>query len=387
MNNFVYQNPTQLIFGKNTESTVGAEVSKYGKKVLLHYVGGSIKSTGLYDRIVSSLNESSVDFIELSGVQPNPRVSLVREGVTLCKEHNVDFILAVGGGSVIDSAKAIALGATNEDDVWNLIRGSEIKNNCLPLGVILTIPAAGSESSSGSVITNEEGLYKRAIGHGSMRPKFAILNPELTYTLPMSQTLNGLSDMLAHVMERYFVTTKNVELTDRLCEATMKTIINNARKVLVSPNNYDVRAEIMISGTVAHNNWLDIGRGGDWASHDIEHELSGIYDIAHGAGLSIIFPAWMKYVYKTDINRFVQFANRVWDIEIDINDLEGTALKGINALETFFKEIGLPTRLSDVDIDGSRLEEMAKKSNEDGPRGSFVKLYEKDVLSIFRLAL
>ena len=386
MQNFVFDNKTKIIFGKGQEQLVGQESVGYGKKLLLHYGGGSIKTSGLYDTVVNSLHEQDIEIFELGGVKPNPRVSLVRNGVALCKEHNIDFILAVGGGSVIDSAKAIAAGANYDGDVWDFFTGEAAVTDCLPIGVVLTIPAAGSESSAGTVITNEQGWYKRATGHLSMRPQFAILNPVLTYTLPSYQTACGITDMIAHILERYFTNEMNVEVTDRLCEATLRTIINNAHTVLEEPTNYEARAEIMWSGTIAHNDFLNTGRIGDWGSHDIEHELSGIYDIAHGAGLAIIFPAWMKYVYKHDINRFVQFANRVWDVEIDLNNLEKTALAGIKKTEQFFSSIGMPVTLKEADIGEEHFEEMAKKATERGPLGNFIKLHEADVYEIYQLA-
>jgi alcohol dehydrogenase YqhD (iron-dependent ADH family) len=386
MQDFMFHNSTKIIFGKDKEQLAGQESVVYGKKLLLHYGGGSIKSSGVYDKVVTSLREQGIEIFELGGVKPNPRVSLVREGVTLCKENDIDFILAVGGGSVIDSAKAIAAGAHYDGDVWDFFEGKSEIQDCLPMGVVLTIPAAGSESSSGTVITNEDGWYKRSTGHITMRPQFAILNPVLSYTLPAYQTACGITDMMAHILERYFTNEKNVDLTDRLCEATLKTIINHAHTVLEDPTNYAARVEIMWSGTIAHNDLLGTGRVGDWASHDIEHELSGIYDIAHGAGLAVIFPAWMKYVYKHDVNRFVQFANRVWDVEIDLNDLEKTALSGIKKTEQFFSSIGMPVTLKEANIDTAHFEEMAKKGTENGPLGNFVKLYEEDVLEIYHLA-
>ncbi|WP_100407918.1 iron-containing alcohol dehydrogenase [Bacillus solitudinis] len=386
MQNFVFQNATKIIFGQETEQLVGEESVQYGSKILLHYGGGSIKESGLYERVVDSLHNQGIEIIELGGVKPNPRVSLVREGVALCKQHNVEFILAVGGGSVIDSAKAIAAGVHYEGDVWDFFEGKSPVTDCLPIGVILTIPAAGSESSGGTVITNEDGLYKRAVGHELMRPMFAILNPVLTYTLPVYQTACGITDMIAHILERYFTNEKNVDLTDRLCEATLKTIIKNAHTVISDPTNYEARAEIMWAGTLAHNDLLGTGRIGDWGSHDIEHEISGIYDITHGAGLAIIFPAWMKYVYKHDVNRFVQFANRVWDVEIDLNHLEKTALEGIKKTEQFFQSIGMPITLSEANIDETHFEEMARKATERSPLGNFIKLKKSDVFEIYKLA-
>lgn len=386
MRDFVFQNGTKIIFGKDKEDVVGLESVVYGEKLLLHYGGGSIKNSGLYDKVKQSLLEQGIEIFELGGVQPNPRVSLVREGIAICKENDIDFILAIGGGSVIDSAKAIAAGAKYDGDVWDFFDGKGTITECLPIGVVLTIPAAGSESSDGSVITNEDGLYKRAVGHANLRPKFAILNPVLTYTLPAYQTACGITDMMAHILERYFTNERNVELTDRLCEATLKTIIHNAHTVLEDPTNYEARAEIMWSGTIAHNDLLSTGRIGDWGSHDIEHEISGIYDIAHGAGLAIVFPAWMKYVYKHDLNRFAQFANRVWDVEMDLNDLERVALTGIQKTEQFFRSIGMPVALSEVGIGEEHFTEMAKKGTERGPLGNFVKLYEEDLVKIFNLA-
>jgi len=388
MNNFVFHNATKIIFGKGTENQVGAETAKYCKKVLLHYGGGSIKKTGLYDKVTKSLRDAGVEYIELSGVQPNPRLSLVREGIELCRKNNIEFILAVGGGSVIDSAKAISIGIPYDGDVWDFYTGKASVEKAIPVGVVLTIPAAGSESSGSSVITNEDGWYKRGAGSVLMRPKFAIMNPEITFTLPPYQTACGAADIMAHIMERYFTNVKNVDLTDRLCEATLKTMIKNVPIALKEPENYAARAEIMWAGTIAHNDLLDTGRIGDWASHDIEHEISGIYDIAHGAGLAIVFPAWMKYVYKHDIDRFVQFATRVWNVEMDFECPERTALEGIKRLKNFFRQIGLPVSLSDANIADDRLEEMADKRTDYGKEtvGKFVELNREDVLNILKLA-
>jgi len=388
MLNFEFDNKTKIIFGKKVEEQVGELVSANAKKVLLHYGGGSIKKNGLYDRVITSLQKAGVEYVELGGVVANPRVSLVREGIQLCRDEQVDFILAVGGGSVIDSAKGIAAGFHYQGDVWDLYMRKDTFDACLPIGVVLTIPAAGSESSGGSVVTNEEGLWKRDIGSLNLRPVFALLNPELTFTLPAYQTACGISDMLAHVMERYFTRVIKVDLTDRLAEAIMKSVVKQAQILNQIPDDYDARAEIMWAGTLAHNDLVGTGRQGDWSSHGIEHELSGIYDIAHGAGLSIVFPAWMKQVYKTDIPRFAQFANRVFDIEINTMNLEDTAIKGIEAMENFYNLIGMPTRLSQVNIDDTRFEEMADKATEKGTTtmGSFVKLTKFDVMAIFELA-
>lgn len=388
MENFTFQNPTRIIFGRGAENQVGKEAAKYGKKILLHYGGGSIKKSGLYQRIVNSLNEAGVHFIELSGVKPNPRLSLVHQGIKLCREQGIQLILAVGGGSVIDSAKAIAMGIPYTGDVWDIFTGKATLKEALPVGTILTIPAAGSEASTASVITNEDGWYKRGFNSELIYPKFSILNPELAFTLPKYQVACGISDIMAHVMERYFTNTPNVELMDRLCESTLKTVINNAPLVLEQPNNYDAWAEVMWAGTVAHNNLLNTGRTGDWGSHDIEHELSAIYDVAHGAGLAVIFPAWMKYVYKHDLNRFVQYAVRVWNVEHSFWSPEKTALEGIRRLEDFYHSIGLATDLKGIGIDESRLEEMADKcTNSDRATvGNFAKLGRADVLRILTSA-
>ena len=386
MENFTFRNATKIIFGKDTESQVGIEAARYGNKILLHYGGGSIKKYGLYDRILKSLKDAGLEIIELGGVQPNPRLGLVKRGIDICRKEKIDFILAVGGGSAIDSAKAIAAGVPYTGDVWDFFaRKAEVKK-VMPLGVVLTIPASGSEASSSLVITNEEGLYKRAFSSELLRPGFAVLNPEITYTLPPYQTACGVSDIMAHIMERYFTTVKDVELTDRLCEATLKTVINNTPMVLKEPENYGARAEIMWAGTIAHNDLLSTGRISDWGSHAIELEISGIYDIPHGAGLAVVFPAWMKYVYKKDLKRFARFAVRVWNEEPDFNDIEKTALAGIKRLEGFFKEIGLPTTLKEANVPYDRLEEMARKCTEGRSVGNFVKLSKDDVLAILMLA-
>jgi len=386
MINFEFQNTTKIIFGKDTELSVGKQLKPYGKKILLHYGGSSIKKYGLYDKVINSLKSDNFEIVELGGVSPNPKLSLVYEGIKICKTQNIDCILAVGGGSVIDSAKAIGIGAKYDKDVWDFyLKKAEIKDT-LPLGVILTIPAAGSEASSGSVITKEEGQLKKDCGSNLIRPKFAILNPEITYTLPKYQTAAGVTDMMAHILERYFTNVKDTKLIDSLCESTLKVIIDSSLIALKNPTDYAARSELMWASTLAHNDLLGTGRIGDWASHMIEHELSGIYDIAHGAGLAIIFPAWMKYVYKHNIDRFTQFANKVWDVPIDSTNLEKTALEGIKKTEDFFELIGMPTTLTKANILDNRYEEMAKKATKYGPLGNFVSLNTNDVINIYKLS-
>ncbi len=388
MDNFIFRNTTKILFGRGMENHVGKEILAYCKNILLHYGGGSIKKTGLYDRVVQSLKEAGIRWVELSGVKPNPRLSLVREGIKLCREEKLDFILAIGGGSAIDSAKAIAMGVVYEGDVWDIYAGRVNPTAALPVGTVLTIPAAGSEASTASVITNEDGWYKRGFNSEIIYPAFSILNPELAFTLPKYQVACGSADILAHLMERYFTNTQNVELTDRMIEAIMKTLTHHVPRVLEQPDNYDSWAEIMWSGTVAHNNLMNTGRVGDWGSHDIEHELSAIYDVAHGAGLAVVFPAWMKYVYKHDVARFCQFATRVWSVEPDFRSPEETALEGISRLEKYLKSTGMPVTLKELGVPDDRLEEMAAKAtnNDTSTIGQFVKLKKADILNILKLA-
>ncbi len=386
MENFSFQNPTKIIFGRGTENEAGNETKHFSRKILLHYGSGSIKKSGLFDRVTKSLEGAGIRVQELPGVKPNPRLSLVRRGIELCREEGINFILAVGGGSVIDSAKAIAAGVPHNGDVWDLFAGKAEIKKALSVGGIVTIAAAGSEASNGAVVTKEDGLYKRAIVSELLRPKFAILNPELTFTLPPYQTACGAADIMAHVMERYFTQVPHVDLTDRLCEATLKTMIKSTPVVLEDPENYDARAEIMWAGTVAHNDLLGTGRIPDWGAHMIEHELSAIYDVPHGAGLTVVFPAWMQYVYKRNMDRLAQYAARVWDVEQDLESTERTLLEGIRRTSHFFKEIGLPVTLGELNVPDDRLEEMAAKCTEGGPIGNFMKLEKDDVLNIFKLA-
>ena len=387
MENFTFVNPTKIIFGKSTEEGVGREIKPFSSRVLMHYGKESIRKSGLFDRICRALDKEGIQHVELGGVSPNPRLSLVREGIKICREKKLDFILAVGGGSVIDSAKAIAAGVPYGGDVWDFYMRKATIAAMLPVGVVLTIPAAGSESSNGSVITNEEGSLKKDAGSELMRPRFAIMNPELTFTLPPYQTACGAADIMAHVMERYFTNARAVEFTDRLCEATLKTIIDHTPRVLAEPQNYNSRAEIMWAGTIAHNDLLSTGRVGDWGSHMIEHELSAIYDVAHGAGLAVVFPAWMKRVYTHDVARFAQFAGRVWNVDYNFEDPTRTALEGIRRMEAFFHQIGLPVTLQELGVRDDRFTEMARKCTERGPVGNFVKLGRNEVVEVYKLAV
>lgn len=388
MDNFVFNNYTKIIFGKGCENDVGREITKYGRRILLHYGGGSIKRNGVYDSVLSSLKEAGAEVVELGGVQPNPRLSLVRKGAELCKAEGIEAVLAVGGGSVIDSAKAIALNALYDDDAWDFHARRAVPKAMLPVGVVLTIPAAGSESSDCSVITNEDGFIKRGLRHDCMYPMFAIINPELMYSLPKEQIANGCSDIFAHLLERYFTNTRGVEFTDRMIEAAMKTVVNNARAMVCGTADYDAWSQVVWAGTIAHNNLLNTGRVGDWGSHNIEHELSAHYDIAHGAGLAIVFPAWMKYVMDHDVPRFVQFATRVFNVENDPFDQKKVAKKGVEAYSAFLKSLGLPLTLAEAGIGTEKFSLMAKQAVEigGGKQGNFVELREDDIVSILKIA-
>ena len=391
MNNFTFYSPTFFVFGKEEENNAGEYVKRFGgTKVLIHYGGGSVVRSGLLDRIKASLAEKEIAYVELGGVQPNPRSGLVYEGIELCKKENVDFVLAVGGGSTIDSAKAIALGAVYDGDFWDFYSGKPVEK-ALPIGTVLTIAAAGSEGSNGSVITKEEGMLKRSAGGDAIRPVFSILNPALTQTLPAFQTAAGITDIMAHLFERYFTNTQDVEVTDRVIEGLLLTMIHEAPKVIEDPNNYQARANIMWAGMMAHNNCCGVGRDQDWASHDMEHELSALYDCAHGAGLAVVFPAWMEYNMNHDVMRFAQLANRVWGCAMDFQHPEVTAKAGIEAFRNFMRSIGMPLTLGELggkEEDIPYLAHTASYGNGNkGTLGSFVVLKEEDMAAIYRLTL
>ena len=390
MLNFDLYTPARILFGKGEEKRIGELLKPHASKVLLHYGSGSIKKSGLYDTVTASLKESGISFAELGGVKPNPRLSLVHEGIALCKKENVDLILAVGGGSTIDSAKAIAMGVYYDGDIWEVYEQGKPVEKALPVATVLTIPAAGSESSGDSVITNEEKQLKFGYGSPLIRPLLSVMDPELFFTLPKNQLANGVADMMSHVFERYFTNTTHTDLTDGLCEVTLKTLMKNAPIALDDPQNYDAWAELGFSGTVAHNGLVGMGREQDWACHGMEHELSAIYDVAHGAGLAVLTPGWMQYVYKDNINMFVQFAVNVMGVEGSYRDPDAIVQEGIARLRTFFKRMGLPDTLAELGIGEDRLEEMAKKATgaafgEESPLGGFKKLYWQDVLAIYKL--
>jgi alcohol dehydrogenase len=389
MENFSFYSPTYFSFGKDSEKKVGEMVRRFGgTKVLLHSGGGSIKKNGVWEAVTHSLREAGVPFVELAGARPNPRSGLVYEGIELCRKEKVDFILAVGGGSVIDSSKAIAAGVPYEGDFWDFYSGKPVEK-ALPVGTVLTIAAAGSEGSGDSVITLEKGMLKRAASGDALRPRFSIMNPQFTCTLPAYATACGITDIMAHVCERYFTNTRDVETTDRLCEGILKAVITEAPKVIANLENYEARANIMWAGMVAHNNLCGVGRAQDWSSHGLEHELSALYDVAHGAGLAVMMPAWMQYVMSHDVPRFAQFAVRVWDCDMNFANPEITAVEGISRFRAFLKSIGMPSNFAEL---GAKEEDIPKMVatlglSEKHKMGGFVKLGPSDAEAIYRLAL
>ena len=389
MENFNFYSPTEFVFGKDREVECGAYVKKYGgTKVLIHYGSGSVVRSGLLDKVKKSLDESGVAYVELGGVVPNPRDTKVYEGIELCRKEGVDFILSVGGGSCIDSSKAISIGVFYDGDFWDFYTRKAVAEKALPIGTILTIAAAGSEGSNGSVITKEDGMWKRDYGTDIFRPKFSILNPELTCTLPAYQTACGATDIMAHVFERYFTNTKEVEITDRLCEAVLLTMVKETPRVIADPNNYEARANIMWAGMVAHNDIVGVGRSQDWNSHMIEHELSGLYDCAHGAGLAVVMPSWMEHVMNHDVMRFAQMAVRVWGCEMNFENPEATAKEGINEFRKFLKAIGMPINFAEL---GAKAEDIPTLVSNlgigDGVRGGFMELRAADVTKILEIAV
>lgn len=388
MNAFQFQNPTKILFGQGMVAKLGEEVEKFGSKVLLVYGGGSIKKMGLYDQVIEQLKSISAQVFELPGVEPNPRLSTVKKGIALCREHDIPFVLAVGGGSVIDASKAIAAGVPYKGDVWDFFMRKATIQEALPLGTVLTLAATGSEMNGNSVVTNWEDKHKRDFGSIHAYPRFSILDPAWTFTVPRDQTVNGIVDILSHVFEQYFSLTDNTPLQERLCESIMQTVVETGEKALERPDDYDARANLMWCGTVALNGgFISVGMRNDWATHGIEHEVSAIYDIPHGSGLSILFPNWMKYVYKERIDRFTQFAVRVWNVDPAGKTDEEVALAGIEATRAYFTRIGAPARLADFDIGSDQLDRMAEEAVRFGPIGGFKKLHQEDVKAILELSL
>lgn len=387
LDSFIFQNPTKLIFGRGQIEALREEIPQYGKKVLLVYGGGSIKRNGLYDQVIQILKEIDVQVYELSGVEPNPRISTVRKGVEICRNNQIDFLLAVGGGSVIDCTKAIAAGAKYEGDPWDFVIKKAKPMDALPLGTVLTLAATGSEMNAGSVITNEETKEKHGWGSPFVYPKFSILDPVYTFTVPKDQTVYGIVDIMSHVFEHYFHQTKNTPLQDRFCESILTTVIETAPKLLNDLENYEYRETILYCGTMALNGMVSMGFKGDWATHNIEHAVSAIYDIPHGGGLAILFPNWMKHTLHVNPERFKQLAVRVFQVDPTNKTDEEIGLEGIKKLREFWNSLGAPSRLADYGIDDSQIDLLVETAMKNGEFGNFKKLTREDVLAIYRASL
>lgn len=389
MNNFVFYSPTEFVFGKATEMQVGALARKHGaRKVMIVYGGGSVVRSGLLDRVKQSLQEAGIEYCLMGGVQPNPVDTKVYEGIEFCRREQADMLLPVGGGSVIDTAKAIAAGVLYEGDFWDFYIGKTKVTKALKVAVVLTIPAAGSEGSGNTVITKLDGLQKLSLRVPEvLRPVFSIMNPELTYTLPPFQTACGVADMMAHIMERYFTNTQEVEIGDRLCEGTLMAIINEAPKVMRNPEDYGARANLMWAGMIAHNGTCGVGCEEDWASHFLEHEISAIYGVTHGAGLSVIFPAWMTWMVEHNVGKIAQYAVRVWGVP-ESEDKKAVALEGIGKLKNFFTSLGLPVTFKELGVENPDIDRLADSlhRNKGELVGNYVKLTKQDSKEIYRLA-
>ena len=392
MKDFNFYAPTRVVFGRNSEEQLPQLLRQYGgHKVLLHYGGGSARRSGLLDKVEKMLSEEGVPFVELGGVVPNPLLSKVQEGIALCREQQVDFILAVGGGSVIDSAKAIGYGVGYEGDVWDFWDGKATPQSCLPIGVMLTIPAAGSEMSSSCVITKDEGLLKRGVNSDLCRCRFAIMNPERTYTLPPYQTAAGATDIMMHTMERYFSKYEDATLTDAISEALLRTVKDAVFDALKNPEDYRSRAQIMWAGSLAHNDLTECGTEKDFATHKMEHELSALFGVTHGAGLAALWPSWARYVMDRHVSRFVQFAVNVMGVHNDFSAPRSTALKGIEAIERFYHAIGMPTSIPQLigrKATDEEIAEMVRKCSRDGKLklGAMEVLGQEDIEQIYRMA-
>ncbi|MGG3624891.1 iron-containing alcohol dehydrogenase [Bacillus gobiensis] len=387
MENFTYWNPTKLIFGKGEVEKLTDEVPKYGKNILLVYGGGSIKRNGLYDQVTEILNKIGANIYELSGVEPNPRLTTVKKGVEICKAENIDFLLAVGGGSVIDCTKAVAAGAVFDGDAWDIVTKKHIPQEALPFGTVLTLAATGSEMNSGSVITNWETNEKYGWGSPLVFPKFSILDPANTISVPKNHTIYGIVDMMSHVLEQYFHHTKNTPLQDRMCESLLKTVIEAAPKLVDDLENYELRETILYSGTIALNGMLQMGYRGDWATHNIEHSVSAVYDIPHAGGLAILFPNWMRHTLDENISRFVQLAVRVFDVDTNGKSDREAALEGIDKLSGFWTSLGAPNKLADYEITDEKIDVMADKAVINGDFGRFKTLNKDDVVAILSSSL
>ncbi|KMN45849.1 iron-containing alcohol dehydrogenase [Bacillus sp. LK2] len=387
MQNFVFRNPTKLIFGKGQLEQLKTEIPQFGKKVLLVYGGGSIKRNGIYDNVISILKDINAEVFELTGVEPNPRLSTVKKGIQICKDNGVEFILAVGGGSVIDCTKAIAAGSKYDGDVWDIVTKKAFASEALPFGTVLTLAATGSEMNAGSVITNWATNEKYGWGSPVTFPQFSILDPVHTASVSRNQTIYGMVDIMSHVLEQYFHHGTNTELQDRYCESILKTVIETAPKLLNDLESYEHRETILYCGTMALNGILAMGVRGDWATHNIEHAVSAVHDIPHGGGLAILFPNWMKHVVDENVNRFKQFAIRVFNVESDGKTDKEIAIAGIEALRQFWTSIEAPVTLADYGIGENEIDLMADKAMAYGEFGNFKKLNKDDVLEIYKASL
>jgi len=387
LKNFTYWNPTKLIFGRGEVNKLAEEIKSYGRNILLVYGGGSIKRNGLYDQVINNLNKSGFSFHELAGVEPNPRLGTVNKGIAICKEKNIDFLLAIGGGSVIDCTKAIAAGAKYDGDAWDIITKKHIPTDALPLGTILTIAATGSEMNSGAGITNWDTKEKYGWNSPYVFPKFSILDPVNTFTVPKNQTVYGIVDMMSHVLEQYIHHIPNTDYQDRMCESLLKTVIETAPKLLQDLENYEFRETILFTGTIALNNMLSMGANGDWATHYMEHPLSALYDIPHAGGIAILFPNWMRHVLSENPGRFKQLAVRVFDIETKDKSDEEVGLEGIEKMAEFWSSLGAPSKLSDYGIMDEQINLIADKVMVNGEFGHFKQLNREDVLSILKHSL
>jgi len=386
MNSFTFYNPVKLHFGEDALEKLPKELAQFGQKVLVVYGGGSIKKNGVYNAVVEKLQEAGKTIFELSGVEPNPRVETARLGIEICKKEGIDLVLAVGGGSVIDCSKLIVAGAKYDGDAWDIVKRKFVVKDALPLGTVLTLAATGSEMNSGSVITNASTEEKFSWGSPAVFPKFSILNPAYTVTVPKNHTVYGIVDMMSHVFEQYFHNATNTPITDEMCEGVLRTVISTAPKLIEDLENVTLRETILLAGTIGLNGFLSIGSQGDWASHNIEHAVSAIYDIPHAGGLAILQPHWMRLNVSVNPERFAGIATRVFGVDATGKTTEDVAHEGIDRLSAFWTSLGAPNRLADYDIDDAKFDQIVEHAMENGPFGNFNKLQEEDVRTILQNA-
>ncbi|MFJ8462162.1 iron-containing alcohol dehydrogenase [Lysinibacillus xylanilyticus] len=387
MDSFTFYNPVKLHFGEDALEKLPREIAQYGKKVLVVYGGGSVKKNGVYNAVIEKLHEADKTIFELSGVEPNPRVETARLGIDICKREGIDLVLAVGGGSVIDCSKLIVAGAKYDGDAWDIVKRKVFVQDALPLGTVLTLAATGSEMNSGSVITNAATEEKLSWGSPAAFPKFSILNPVYTVTVPKDHTVYGIVDMMSHVFEQYFHSTTNTPITDEMCEGVLRTVITTAPKLLGDLENIQLRETILLAGTIGLNGFLSIGSRGDWASHNIEHAVSAVYDIPHAGGLAILQPHWMRLSVSVNPERFAGLATRVFGVDATGKSPEEVAYEGINRISSFWTSLGAPSRFADYDIDDSKFDQIVEHAMQNGPFGNFIKLQEEDVRTILQNSL